>query len=431
MITIRRYANVAEAGFAKSLLISEGIDAFLADEEAGALGPQFVPWGMRLQVREEDEQRANKILAEKENETKGTSVPPAAPAKENPPIKCPGCGAEWALTDEEMAQPTFSCPDCGAAIPHETEISALNKPAQFNWHIFLPRSESKVVFILTMMAYVFLLQRIVTNFRDPLIGTDTSSTHIIGWGPVSAYLIWSVILTPIWETLVLVGLIEAIRRIGAPMIVQIILSTAALATIDGFGYWPHGLFVIPFFAISGISYLYWRPQSWRVAIAILIVMHALGNSIASVWDVCKQIDRERVSLAVTGDPYSWDRANALYVRSWSLLGDRRQPSDAISALQQAIALYPYDPRYHQRLGLAFQFAGRPTDAEREFRKAVEMNGTDAAARERLGHLLFGQKRFAEARDAFQDALPYADPYERSDIQKWIANMGPTDTGTSH
>ncbi|HEX4084811.1 MAG TPA: DUF2007 domain-containing protein [Chthoniobacteraceae bacterium] len=62
MITIRRFGNVAEAGFAQSLLESVGIQAALADENAYTLGPQFVPWGIRLQVPESEAQRSLDIL---------------------------------------------------------------------------------------------------------------------------------------------------------------------------------------------------------------------------------------------------------------------------------------------------------------------------------------------------------------------------------
>jgi hypothetical protein len=34
-------------------------------------------------------------------------------------VKCPKCGAEWALEPTEMAQASFSCSDCGTVIPLE------------------------------------------------------------------------------------------------------------------------------------------------------------------------------------------------------------------------------------------------------------------------------------------------------------------------
>lgn len=62
MKIIRNYSNVAEAGFAQSLLEAAGIAATLLDEHAATLGPQFVPWGIRLEVPDDDAQRALEIL---------------------------------------------------------------------------------------------------------------------------------------------------------------------------------------------------------------------------------------------------------------------------------------------------------------------------------------------------------------------------------
>lgn len=58
MKTIRRFGNLANAGFAKSLLESVGIQAALPDEFTFSWGSQYVPWGIRLQVPDADAERA-------------------------------------------------------------------------------------------------------------------------------------------------------------------------------------------------------------------------------------------------------------------------------------------------------------------------------------------------------------------------------------
>jgi tetratricopeptide (TPR) repeat protein len=82
MKTIRRYSNVAEAGFAQSLLEAGGIDATLADEQAGTLGGQFVPWGIRLEVAEGDVERALEIL---DRPAGSGPLPPGASPQAIPP----------------------------------------------------------------------------------------------------------------------------------------------------------------------------------------------------------------------------------------------------------------------------------------------------------------------------------------------------------
>lgn len=87
MITIRRFSNVAEAGFARSVLEAVGIDAALADENAFTLGPQYVPWGIRLQVPEPDAERAQRVLDQQEGfaPLPDDFVPPPAVPEEATP----------------------------------------------------------------------------------------------------------------------------------------------------------------------------------------------------------------------------------------------------------------------------------------------------------------------------------------------------------
>jgi len=63
-ITLRLYQHLHEAVFARELLASEGVDAFVPDENAASLNwptPNGIG-GVRLQVREDDAARAKEIL---------------------------------------------------------------------------------------------------------------------------------------------------------------------------------------------------------------------------------------------------------------------------------------------------------------------------------------------------------------------------------
>ena len=94
MKTIRRFGNIAQAGFARSLLEAAGIPASLADEHAYTLGPQYAPWGIRLQVPEEDEERATKIIEASAEEfaplPDDFEPPPAPPEPPAPPTPAGG-----------------------------------------------------------------------------------------------------------------------------------------------------------------------------------------------------------------------------------------------------------------------------------------------------------------------------------------------------
>src|SRR6266511_6432925 len=62
MTTVRTYGNLAEAGFAKSLLEAAGVRAELADEHTYGLGYGPVVGELRLQVDEADLERARQVL---------------------------------------------------------------------------------------------------------------------------------------------------------------------------------------------------------------------------------------------------------------------------------------------------------------------------------------------------------------------------------
>ncbi len=64
MKTLCTYGNLAEAGFAQSLLETAGIQAELADENTYAIGYGRVVGDIRLQVKEEDLERAQQVLSE-------------------------------------------------------------------------------------------------------------------------------------------------------------------------------------------------------------------------------------------------------------------------------------------------------------------------------------------------------------------------------
>lgn len=94
MKTIRHFSNIAEAGFAHSLLQAVGIQAVLADEHAFTMGPQNVPWGIRLQVPETEVDQALRVLDQQEGFTPlpDDFSPPSDPSTPTklPPFTPPG-----------------------------------------------------------------------------------------------------------------------------------------------------------------------------------------------------------------------------------------------------------------------------------------------------------------------------------------------------
>lgn len=92
MTTVRTYGNLAEAGFAKSLLESVGIRAELANENSYGIGYGPIVSELQLQVDEADLERARKVLAE--GPDAGSPLSIAAP-KESLDSEVPAKGARF------------------------------------------------------------------------------------------------------------------------------------------------------------------------------------------------------------------------------------------------------------------------------------------------------------------------------------------------
>ena len=415
MKTVRTYGNSAEAGFAQSVLAAGGIDAVIADEYAGTLGLQFVPGGMRLQVPEEDAERALEILdaeagveGDSPDVTTGENVavehevdPRGGAESGSPNIICPGCGAEWALTEEEAKQPSFTCPDCRVLIPLREVMRPPARSRRFDWSCFLPRSESKWVFVVVFAAYNKALEGLWWGITYPFVPyRDTSSYYTAhGWPYVMGRLADAIVVYPIAETLLLVAIIELLRAPRAPTIVQVFFATLAPCAVDGYRWWPHGLNVAPGFVLMAYAYLYWRPISWRNGIVIVIAIHALYNGTLYVRMVLDQVHKDFVVTELRG----------------KIANDRYSTSNE-----------------YLSLGIAYRDAGHPREGESAIREALALTGTENqwGALYDLSFVLYDEKRLQEALDSARQALPIAPADKRYEVEGQIQFLAPKVNGTS-
>lgn len=84
-----------------------------------------------------------------------------------------------------------------------------------------------------------------------------------------------VLLAPIIESLILIGLIELLQWLRSPVWLQLICS----ATISAALHVPisHALVVAPGWFIMAAAYLMWRRVSWKVGFAVIASIHVLLN----------------------------------------------------------------------------------------------------------------------------------------------------------
>ena len=93
LITIKRFDTAIEAHIIKNKLESEGIPSYVMDENIVTLNPllNFAVGGVRLQINQEDTEKATAILTEI-NDTPLTN-------ERNEVIACPNCQSTELYTD--------------------------------------------------------------------------------------------------------------------------------------------------------------------------------------------------------------------------------------------------------------------------------------------------------------------------------------------
>lgn len=112
--------------------------------------------------------------------------------------------------------------------------------------------------------------------------------------------------------------------------------------------------------------------------------------------------------------------------------DEEQREEAIKACKKSIDETPNDADLYNDLGIAFEEAGKVTEAEGAYQKAVELDPRCSSAFYNLGLMYEEQERFAEAIGSYQKCIKHSkDSSERSDARKKIiALIADTPTGQS-
>jgi hypothetical protein len=186
---------------------------------------------------------------------------------------CRNC-FESELNSEREAQP-------------EEEVSAAQVAPTEKRHVpiritsFIPRTRSKVVFVLVMSCYSFTL--------SAFIGTWAGTANIKN-PPPAFYLrgdagdvVGLLLVAPLIESLILIGAFELLQRAHAPAAVQVFAAALFVSETHVWPWWPHAVIVLPAFCIDAAAYGYWRRRaSWKVAFGVLVSIHALSNVIPTL-----------------------------------------------------------------------------------------------------------------------------------------------------
>jgi hypothetical protein len=149
--------------------------------------------------------------------------------------------------------------------------------------MFLPQSGSAFVFIVVMAGYSSLATALISAIVYLLhYGPSPPSVWELRgqpvWGAVNG-----VVFAPLFESCILVGMIELLRWLKSPRWLQVFGAAAVLAGPHSLRWAPHAFVCLPDFSLQAASYLYWRPNSRTKGFAVVSCLHAIHNLIPAIW----------------------------------------------------------------------------------------------------------------------------------------------------
>jgi hypothetical protein len=158
----------------------------------------------------------------------------------------------------------------------------------YSWYEgFLPKSQSRVVFLLVMLCYDAFIARVMSDIirmfhlwptvRDIATGRERLANPGIEGALGSAFFTF-----PIIESLLLIAVIQLLDRIKATIAVQVIIAALLFSALHSIKFPIWGVLVFPFFILDGATFVYWRKFSIWSAGAMAIALHLLSNSVPTL-----------------------------------------------------------------------------------------------------------------------------------------------------
>jgi hypothetical protein len=154
------------------------------------------------------------------------------------------------------------------------------------WRKFLPRSNSKVIFLFAVSSYGIALTSVLARVVAVLhlwphtVSGASGSSNRVSFGVTDGTELSDFFVFPILETLLLAGLIELMQRLRFGWRTTGITTTALLCAAHGV-HWPiWAMLVVPSFSLQTLTYLYWkRAASIRTALLMVVALHFCLNGI--------------------------------------------------------------------------------------------------------------------------------------------------------
>jgi hypothetical protein len=146
---------------------------------------------------------------------------------------------------------------------------------------FLPRGNSKAVFILVMVCYSWTLSAFVSTLAR-LAHVTHAPAGYLSFGSPGIRVVALLLVAPLIESIVLIAVIELAKLVRSPTWLQIVISSLIIAASHSTTWRPHGLIVAPSFAIQAAAYCYWSRCSRKSACVVVVCIHALENLMPAI-----------------------------------------------------------------------------------------------------------------------------------------------------
>ena len=149
---------------------------------------------------------------------------------------------------------------------------------------FLPRSGSILVFIPVVACYGFAITALFAVMVAALHFSPRPPSFWESHGDPAAHAIEALAFAPLFESCFLIAVIELLRWLRTPTVVQVLLAAVAVAAPHSYtwGWEPYAFIVAPSFAIQAASYTYWRAVSRMQGFAVVASVHALHNLVPTL-----------------------------------------------------------------------------------------------------------------------------------------------------
>lgn len=148
---------------------------------------------------------------------------------------------------------------------------------------FLPRSESRAIYIFTMACYDIAISllggRLATSLGlwVPVSSGALSNAQRITALPWWHHAVVDLLISPVIESLVLIGIIELIRHLNFSVTSGIVVSTLFFSLLHSATIPVWGIICIPAFFIESASYVYWRRISLWAGFQTVVLLHFCSN----------------------------------------------------------------------------------------------------------------------------------------------------------